>query len=39
MKKQYERPAMQVIRFEQKTHLLQMSKNDPYNPGGDPLIP
>ena len=39
MKKPYEKPSMQVFKLKQQPQLLQMSGNDPFNPGGNPLNP
>lgn len=38
-KKKYEKPSMLVYVLPKKPQLLQMSGNDPFNDGNDPLNP
>ena len=42
-KKKYEKPAMQVFELKQQPQLLAGSNGvdplNPFNPGGDPLVP
>ena len=40
-KKEYEKPAMQVVQLKQQPQLLAGSVDpvDPFTPGGDPLNP
>jgi len=39
LKKEYEKPAMQVFTFESRTHLLTLSNPGDYPDGGDPFDP
>ena len=39
IKKQYEKPSTKVFELKLQPQLLQMSGNDPFDDGNDPLNP